>query len=63
MAGGHRISGTLWGTPWGTLWTVQPRRTVRVDWRQRLIPARAFWIPAVAQGPQGMVKSLKPLST
>ena len=31
--------------------------------RQRLIPAKAFWIPVVAQGPHGMVKNLKPFST
>ena len=35
----------------------------RIDRRQRLIPDRPFWIPAVAQGPHGMVKSLNPLST
>jgi hypothetical protein len=28
-----------------------------------LIPDRPFWIPAVAQGPHGMVKNLNPFWT
>src|SRR5205823_6599052 len=41
------------------------RRSIdpRSDRRYRLIPDRAFWIPAVAQGAHGVVKNLNPFST